>query len=161
MRSLLTVIYQINKCLSSSKQAHICERGPSMWNVPCIIQIYSVYKLNLSFSQLKFLHIIIIITSESFFIVFGLKAFLCLFSKAVRRAEIKSQPQKQTEVKELLPKRKIFSPALKVSLSFVFKDLKISSSKNQFLLKTVLFFQVSWNLFASVGKSQLGGSVQA
>lgn len=97
MRSLLTVIYQINKCLSSSKQAHICERGPSMWNVPCIIQIYSVYKLNLSFSQFKFLHIII--TSESFFIVFGLKAFLCLFSKAVRRAEIKSQPQKQTEVK--------------------------------------------------------------
>lgn len=108
MRSLLTVIYQINKCLSSSKQAHICERGPSMWNVPYIIQIYSVYKLNLSFSQFKFLHIIIIIiTSESFFIVFGLKAFLCLFSKAVRRAEIKSQPQKQTEVKELLPKRKI------------------------------------------------------
>lgn len=77
-----------------------------MWNVPCIIQIYSVYKLNLSFSQFKFLHIIII-TSESFFIVFGLNAFLCLFSKAVRRAEIKSQPQKQTEVKELLPKRKI------------------------------------------------------
>lgn len=75
-----------------------------MWNVPCIIQIYSVYKLNVSFSQFKFLHII---TSESFFIVFGLKAFLCLFSKAVRRAEIKSQPQKQTEVKELLPKRKI------------------------------------------------------
>lgn len=69
-----------------------------MWNVPCIIQIYSVYKLNLSFSQFKFL-LIIIITSESFFIVFGLKAFLCLFSKAVRRAEIKSQPQKQTEVK--------------------------------------------------------------
>lgn len=77
-----------------------------MWNVPCIIQIYSVYKLNLSLSQFKFLHIIII-TSESFFIVFGLKAFLCLFSKAVRRAEIKSQPQKQTEVKELLPKRQI------------------------------------------------------
>lgn len=77
-----------------------------MWNVPYIIQIYSVYKLNLSFSQFKFLHIIII-TSESFFIVFRLKAFLCLFSKAVRRAEIKSQPQKQTEVKELLPKRKI------------------------------------------------------
>lgn len=77
-----------------------------MWNVPCIIQIYSVYKLNLSFSQFKFLHIIII-TSESFFIVFGLKAFLCLFSKVMRRAEIKSQPQKQTEVKELLPKRQI------------------------------------------------------
>lgn len=78
-----------------------------MWNVPCIIQIYSVYRFNLSFSQFKFQHIIIIITSESFFIVFGLKAFLCLFSKAVRRAEIKSQPQKQTEVKELLPKRQI------------------------------------------------------
>lgn len=84
---------------------HISVKGAEY--VPCIIQIYSVYRFNLSFSQFKFQHIIIIITSESFFIVFGLKAFLWLFSKAVRRAEIKSQPQKQTEVKELLPKRQI------------------------------------------------------
>lgn len=69
---------------------------------------FTVFIGDLSFSQFKLQHIIIIIiTSESFFIVFGLKAFLCLFSKAVRRAEIKSQPQKQTEVKELLPKRQI------------------------------------------------------